>query len=55
MGGANNTRFMLKYRILGVPTLLLFVEGKVRERMTGFRPKGALVKKFGRYAETTTM
>ena len=52
---ANNTRFMLKYRILGVPTLLLFVEGKVRERMTGFRPKGALVKKFGRYAEKTTV
>jgi len=50
---ANNARFMLKYRILGVPTLLLFVDGKVKERLTGFRPKGFLVKKFGRYATTT--
>jgi len=50
---ANSARFMLRYRILGVPTLLLFVDGKVQERVTGFRPKGFLVKKFGRYATTT--
>lgn len=51
---ANSPRFMLKYRILGVPSLLLFVNGQVKERLTGFRPKGFIVKKFGRYATTTT-
>ena len=42
-------KFALKYRIFGVPTLLLFVDGKVRERVTGLRPKSQLVKKFGKY------
>ncbi len=42
-------KFVLRYRVLGVPTLLLFVNGQVKERMTGFRPKKHLVKKFGRY------
>lgn len=42
-------RFLLRYRVLGVPTLLLFVNGQVKERVTGFRPKKHLVKKFQRY------
>jgi len=42
-------RFALKYRVLGVPTLILFVGGKARERVTGLRPKGFLQKKFGKY------
>jgi len=42
-------KFVLKHRIFGVPTLVLYVEGQAKERITGFRPKGHLVKKFGRY------
>jgi thioredoxin 1 len=29
----------MKYQILGVPTLMLFVNGQVRERLTGYQPK----------------
>lgn len=28
-----------QFQVLGVPTLMLFVAGEVRERLTGFQPK----------------
>jgi thioredoxin-like negative regulator of GroEL len=31
---------------MGVPTVMLFREGKLVERMTGFRPRKALEKLF---------
>ncbi len=42
-------KFVLKNRIFGVPTLVLYVNGQAKERITGLRPKGHLVKKFERY------
>ena len=38
-----------EYGIMSVPTLLLFVDGEKKERLTGFRPKRKLVKKFKGY------
>ena len=37
----------VRYRVLGVPTMILFVQGQVKARLTGFMPKKAIVKKFG--------
>ena len=37
----------MKYQVLGVPTLMLFVDGESRERITGFQPKDRIVSKLG--------
>ena len=37
----------MKYQVLGVPTLMLFVDGETRERITGFQPKERIVSKLG--------
>ena len=39
----------VKYGGMGVPTLMLFINGEVEERLTGFKPKKRLVKKFKAY------
>ena len=36
----------MTYQIMGVPTLMLFINGEVVERMTGFAPKKKLIKLF---------
>ncbi len=36
----------VRYRVLGVPTMILFVNGEAKARLTGFKPKKAIVKKF---------
>ncbi len=35
----------MEYQVLGVPTLMLFKAGEVKERLTGFKPKKQIVKK----------
>ena len=40
---------LLKYGIMGIPTLMFFVNGEVRERVTGYQPKKRLVKKFEKH------
>jgi thioredoxin 1 len=37
----------MSYQVMGVPTLILFVDGKPVERSTGYQPKDRLQKKFG--------
>ena len=37
----------MKYQVLEVPTLMLFVDGESRERITGFQPKDRIVSKLG--------
>ncbi len=34
-----------QYQILGVPTLMLFVDGEIRERITGYQPKDRIASK----------
>ena len=36
----------IDYQVMGVPTLMLFKDGKPVERVTGYQPKDRLVKKF---------
>lgn len=38
-----NPGLLMQYGILGIPTLMLFKGGDVKERMTGFVPKDRLV------------
>ena len=45
----NNAESAMKYQVMGVPTLMLFVNGEPVERLTGFQPKGRIVKKFSPY------
>ncbi len=40
-----NPNIMMKYGVLGIPTLMLFQGGEVRERLTGYQPKDKLVNK----------
>lgn len=42
----DNPTIPMKYQVMGVPTLMLFVNGQPKERMTGFRPKKHVQKKF---------
>lgn len=37
------------YGVMGIPTLMLFVNGEVKERLTGYKPKKILMKKFTAY------
>jgi thioredoxin 1 len=37
---------VMEYGIMGVPTVMLFVDGEPKHRLTGYRPKQALVKAF---------
>ncbi len=39
----------MQYQVLGMPTLMLFVDGESRERITGFLPKNRIVSKLGPY------
>lgn len=36
-----------QYQVLGLPTLMLFVNGEVSERVSGYQPKDRLIAKFG--------
>ena len=41
-----NQNLTVQYGVMGVPTLMLFVQGKVSERITGYQPKDRIVAKF---------
>lgn len=41
-----NPNILMQYSVLGIPTLLFFKEGELKERITGYMPKDKLVSKF---------
>ncbi|PWH16250.1 MAG: thioredoxin [Anaerolineae bacterium] len=41
-----NPQVLMRYGILGIPTLILYKNGQVAERVTGYLPKEKLVSKF---------
>jgi thioredoxin 1 len=43
----NNPSLAMQYQVMGVPTLMLFVNGHISERITGYQPKDRIVAKFG--------
>ena len=40
-----NPNLLMQYGVLGIPTLILFKGGQIKERTTGFLPKEKLVSK----------
>lgn len=45
----DNPELAMKYQVMGVPTLILFSQGKPVERVTGYQPKERLQNKFKSY------
>ena len=45
----HNPYLAMQYQVMGVPTLMLFVNGKPNERLSGYQPKDRIVAKFGAY------
>ena len=41
-----NPNILTQYSVLGIPTLLFFKSGEIKERVTGYMPKNKLVDKF---------
>lgn len=41
-----NPNILMQYSVLGIPTLLFFKEGEIKERITGYMPKDKLLAKF---------
>ena len=41
-----NPNLAMDYHVMGVPTLILFINGQPVERVTGYQPKDRLVSKF---------
>ncbi|MGD8404478.1 MAG: thioredoxin [Anaerolineales bacterium] len=41
-----NPNILMQYNVLGIPTLLFFKGGEIKERITGYMPKDKLVAKF---------
>ena len=42
----HNPNLAMQYQVMGVPTLMLFINGEVSERITGYQPKERIVSKF---------
>lgn len=42
----DNPGLAMTYQVMGVPTLMLFVDGQPSERVTGYQPKDRLVARF---------
>ncbi len=46
-----NPNILMQYGVLGIPTLMLFKSGQVKERVTGYQPKDKLVTKINPISE----
>jgi thioredoxin 1 len=42
----SNPNVTMDYQVMGVPTLMMFVNGQPVERVSGYQPKDRLVSKF---------
>jgi thioredoxin 1 len=47
-----NPNIVMQYGVLGIPTLMLFKGGQIKERLTGYQPKDKLVSKLSPHFET---
>jgi thioredoxin len=45
----DNSTIAMEYGIMGVPTLILFVNGKPVQRLSGYQPKDRILNKFNSY------
>lgn len=47
----SNVQTTMKYGVMGVPTLMLFVQGDAKERITGYQPKSRILEKLAPYLQ----
>ncbi len=45
----DNSNLAVQYGVMGVPTLILFVNGVPVQRLSGYQPKDRIISKFGSY------
>ena len=45
----HNPNLAMQYQVMSVPTLMLFVNGRPSERLSGYQPKERIVAKCGAY------
>lgn len=45
----DNSTLAVKYGVMGVPTLILFVNGAPVQRLSGYQPKDRIISKFDPY------
>jgi len=45
----DNSNLAMQYGVMGVPTLILFINGNPVQRLSGYQPKERIVSKFGSY------
>jgi thioredoxin 1 len=41
----HNPQIAMNYQVMGVPTLMLFNAGEIKERLTGYMPKNKIISK----------
>jgi thioredoxin 1 len=46
-----NPALAIQYQVMGVPTLLLFVNGEPKERVVGYQPKDRIARSFSPYLQ----
>ncbi len=44
----NNPDIPMQYQVMGVPTLMLFIDGTPQHRMSGYKPKPKVIKEFSK-------
>jgi len=45
----DNAKLAVQYGVMGVPTLILFIDGKPVQRMSGYQPRDRIISKFSPY------
>ena len=45
----DNSKLAVQYGVMGVPTLILFINGVPVQRLSGYQPKDRIISKFGSY------
>jgi thioredoxin 1 len=45
----DNSNLAMQYGVMGVPTLILFINGNPVQRLSGYQPKERIISKFGSF------
>ena len=45
----DNSNLAVQYGVMGVPTLILFIDGKPVQRLSGYQPKDRILSKFSSF------
>lgn len=48
----NSPNIAIQFQVMGVPTLMLFIGGKSKERIVGYQPKDRILSKLNPYLQS---